>query len=183
MSTNFISPTGSVELDNDCTYSIDKRNVRSRETVVPSEDLAFYFKEYLEPKYGLGNINVSNVASFMKDLEMNWTKLTPELKDKVLNIMVDSILNNPKSDYDFRSSLLKKLNIPVNTSPPSTFRNSPVSNKSNFEKSKFEPGFSKSSFGNSESNNTSNNNIYVVMVISVLCLMILLFLFMRNDKK
>jgi ABC-type transport system involved in multi-copper enzyme maturation permease subunit len=182
MNNNFVSPTGSVELDNDCTYSIDKRNVRSRETVIPSEDLAFYFKEYIEPKYGLGNINVSNVASFMKDLEMNWTKLTPELKDKVLNIMVDSILNNPKSDYDFKNSLLKKLNIPVTTntsSPPSIFRNI---NKSNFEKSKIEPGFSKSSFGN-VNNNKPDNNIYIVMVISVLCLIILLFIFMRNDKK
>jgi hypothetical protein len=115
----------------------------------------------------------------MKDLEMNWTKLTPPLKDKVLNIMVDSILNNPKSDYDFKSSLLKKLNIPVNTNttntpiPPSTFGHIPRSN--------FEPGISKSSFGKSESNNS--NSIYVVMVISVVCLIILLFIFMRNDKK
>jgi hypothetical protein len=179
MNTNFVSPTGSIELDNNCTYSIDKRNGRSRETVVPSEDLAFYFKEYLEPKYGLGNINVSNVASFMKDLEMNWTKLTPELKDKVLNIMADSIFNNPKSDYDFKSSLLKKLNIPVTS--PSTFKNI---NQSNFGKSNLEPVNNKSSFGNSESKNSNNkNNIYIVMAIAVLCIAALLFIFMKNDKK
>jgi len=181
MNTNFVSPTGSIELDNNCTYSIDKRNGRSRETVVPSEDLAFYFKEYIEPKYGLGNINVSNVASFMKDLEMNWTKLTPELKDKVLNIMADSIFNNPKSDYDFRSSLLKKLNIPVNTSPPSTFK---TINQSNFVKNNFEPGISKSSFVTSESKKKNNkDNIYIVMAIAVMCIAALLFIFMKNDKK
>jgi hypothetical protein len=174
MSTNFISPTGSVELDNDCTYSIDKRNVRSRETVVPSEDLAFYFKEYLEPKYGLGNINVSNVASFMKDLEMNWTKLTPDLKDKVLNIMVDSILNNPNSDYDFKSSLLKKLNIPVNS--PSTFRNI---NQSNFGNG----SGNQSNFGNASSNENTSNNINIVMVIAILCIAALLFIFIKNEKK
>jgi len=178
MNTNFVSPTGSIELDNNCTYSIDKRNGRSRETVVPSEDLAFYFKEYLEPKYGLGNINVSNVASFMKDLEMNWTKLTPELKDKVLNIMADSIFNNPKSDYDFKSSLLKRLNIP---STPSTFK---TINQSNFVKNNLEPGTSKSSFVTSESKKKNNsNNIYIVMAIAVLCIAALLFIFMKNDKK
>jgi len=175
MSTNFISPTGSVELDNDCTYSIDKRNVRSRETVVPSEDLAFYFKEYIEPKYGLGNINVSNVASFMKDLEMNWTKLTPDLKDKVLNIMVDSIFNNPKSDYDFKSNLLNKLNIPVNN-PPSTFRNI---NQSNFGNG----SGNQSNFGNASSNENTSNNINIVMVIAILCIAVLLFIFMKNEKK
>ena len=181
MNTNFISPTGSIELDNNCTYSIDKRNGRSRETVVPSEDLAFYFKEFIEPNYGLGNINVSNVASFMKDLEMNWTKLTPELKEKVVNIMADSIFNNPKSDYDFRSSLLKKLNIPVIS--PSTFKNI---NQSNFGKSNLEPVNNKSSFGNdtNNTNDTSNsNNIYIVMAIAVLCIAALLFIFMKNDKK
>ena len=83
---NFVSPTGYVELDNDCEYSIDRKSTRSRESVNPTEDLAFYFNTYIVPKYGLNNINVSNCASFMKDLEMNWSKLTPVLKDKVLNI-------------------------------------------------------------------------------------------------
>ena len=95
----YVSGTGSIELDNDCQYSIDLRSTRSRESVVPKDDLAFYFNTYIEPKYGLGNINVSNVASFMKDLEMNWTKLTPDLKDKVLNIMVDNIKNHLASQY------------------------------------------------------------------------------------
>ena len=117
---NFVSPTGSIELDNYCQYSIDKRNERSRETVVPADDLAFYFKQYIEPKYGLGNINVSNVASFMKDLEMNWSKLTPDLKDKVLTIMVDMIFNNKNSNFDFKNNLLSKLNINFHKTPSLT---------------------------------------------------------------
>jgi ABC-type transport system involved in multi-copper enzyme maturation permease subunit len=114
----------------------------------------------------------------MKDLEMNWTKLTPELKDKVLNIMVDSIFNNPKSDYDFKSNLLKKLNIPSTPSTPNTFKNI---NQSNVGKSNLEPVNNKSSFGTPESKNS--NNIYIVMAIAVMCIAALLFIFMKNDKK
>ena len=108
--SNFIAPTGYVELDNDCQYSIDRKSTRSRESVNP-DDIAFYFNTYLVPKYGLNNLNVSNVASFMKDLEMNWTKLTPDLKDRVMDIMVDNILST--GDYNFKNSLLSKLNINV----------------------------------------------------------------------
>jgi ATP-dependent helicase YprA (DUF1998 family) len=103
---HFVSPVGNVELDNDCPFSIDLRSTRSRESI-SKEDIPFYFKQFIEPKYGLNNINVTNVASFMKDLEMNWTKLTPDLKDKVLDIMVDGILNDPKSNYDFKNKLLE----------------------------------------------------------------------------
>ena len=127
----FVSGTGSIELDNDCQYSIDRRSVRSRESVVPDEDLAFYFKEYIEPKYGLGNINVSNCASFMKDLEMNWTKLTPELKDKVLNIMVDYILKS--GDYDFKNRLMAKMGINTsNNNGTGTGTGTNIKNKSSF---------------------------------------------------
>jgi hypothetical protein len=107
----FVAPTGYVELDNDCEYSLDRKSTRSREEVNPKEDLAFYFNTYIVPKYGLNNINISNVASFMKDLEMNWTKLTPEMKSKVMDILVDGILNKEGS---FRTDLLQKLNIPIN---------------------------------------------------------------------
>ena len=93
----FVAPTGYVELDNDSEYSIDRKSTRSREEVNPKEDLAFYFNTYIVPKYGLNNINISNVASFMKDLEMNWTKLTPGMKDKVMDILVDGILNKEGS--------------------------------------------------------------------------------------
>ena len=109
---HFVSPVGNVELDNDCPFSIDLRSTRSRESI-SKEDIPFYFKQFIEPKYGLNNINVTNVASFMKDLEMNWTKLTPDLKDKVLDIMVDGILNDPKSNYDFKNKLLEKLGVVV----------------------------------------------------------------------
>lgn len=110
---NFVAPTGYVDLDNDCEYSIDRKSTRSRESVNPNEDLAFYFNTYIVPKYGLNNINVSNCASFMKDLEMNWTKLTPDLQNNVMDIMVDGILTN--GNPDFRNALMSKLNIPVNT--------------------------------------------------------------------
>jgi hypothetical protein len=107
--TNFVSPTGYVDLDNDCQYSIDVKSTRSRESVDPKTDLAFYFNTYIEPKYGLGNINVSNCASFMKDLEMNWTKLDPGLKNKVMDIMVDYIFVS--GNFDFKKAFLAKLGI------------------------------------------------------------------------
>jgi hypothetical protein len=108
MTSSFIAPTGYVDLDNDCEYSIDRKSTRSREEVDPKTDLAFYFDTYIVPKYGLNNINVNNVASFMKDLEMNWTKIDPELKPKVLDIMVDSIL---AKDSSFKVDLLNKLGV------------------------------------------------------------------------
>ena len=60
MDNQFVSPTGYIDLDNDCQYSIDVKSTRSRESVDPKTDLAFYFNTYIEPKYGLGNINVNN---------------------------------------------------------------------------------------------------------------------------
>jgi hypothetical protein len=157
--TDFIAPSGSIELDNSCKYSIDNRNTRSRETVVPAEDLAFYFKTYIVPKYGLENINVSNCASFMKDLEMNWTKLTPELKDKVLNIIVDDIFKT--GNYDFKQKLIEKLNIdnkqqPVNLNKPS-----------------------KSNFGNSIS---SNNFLMIGLGIVILFIVLILLDKFINPK-
>jgi len=106
--SNFVAPSGYIELDNDGEFNLDRKSTRSRESVDPKTDLAFYFNTYIVPKYGLDNINVSNVASFMKDLEMNWTKITPDMKDKVMNIMVDAILNK---DSQFKTDLLQKLNI------------------------------------------------------------------------
>ena len=126
--TDYVSPVGYVDLDNDCQYSIDVKSTRSRESVDPKTDLAFYFNTYITPKYGLGNINVSNVASFMKDLEMNWSKLTPDLKDKVLDIMVDHILS--QGNYNFKSKLLAKLGI----SPDQPIKPIKNDNKSNFGK-------------------------------------------------
>jgi hypothetical protein len=112
---NIICPTGFIDSESNCNYNLNNPNVRSRESVDPKTDLAFYFNEYIVPKYGLNNINVSNVASFMKDLEINWTKLDPPLKDKVMNILVDNILTG--GNYDFRNALLNKLNIQGNNSP------------------------------------------------------------------
>jgi hypothetical protein len=142
--SKFVSPTGYVDIDNDCEYSIDLKSTRSRESVNPKEDLAFYFQTYLVPKYGLNDINVNNCASFMKELEMNWTKLTPELKDRVLDILVDGIFTN-ESSYDFKNKFINKLGV---TNQPSD---------TGSVTSKFNP--SKSNFG------ASNNN-WIIWVIA-----------------
>ena len=159
---NFVSPTGYIDLDNDCQYSIDLKSTRSREYVDPKEDLAFYFNTYITPKYGLENLNVNNVASFMKDLQMNWTKLTPDLKDKVLNIMVDGIF---KSDnYDFKNNLLAKIGIPLEEEPPLVYSNS-VPSISTFG--------SKSNFGNSQN----------IMYIGAILVFIVLVVFLISNMK
>jgi len=164
----FVSPTGYVELDNQ-TYSIDSKATRSREYVNPKEDLAFYFQTYLAPKYGLENINVNNVASFMKELEMNWTKLTPELKDNVLNILVDNILVADNS-YDFRTRLLAKLNI-----SPQSEKSSSAPLPSSSSSSSSNDFFSKSTFG-------GNTKDYIYIIVAILILGLLFYLLKNNGK-
>jgi len=149
---NFVAPTGYVDLDNDCEYSIDRKSTRSRESVNPNEDLAFYFNTYIVPKYGLNNINVSNCASFMKDLEMNWTKLTPDLQNNVMDIMVDGILTN--GNPDFRNALMSKLKIPINTD-------------------------SKSSFGSVK--DTNGQNIYTI-ILGIIVLALVIFIIEKMVK-
>ena len=160
--TNFVAPTGYVELDNDCNYSIDKKSTRSREEVNPKEDLAFYFNTYIIPKYGLNNLNVSNVASFMKDLEMNWTKLDSDLKSKVLDILVDGILSK---DSSFKTDLLTKLG-PTVPSVQSSFTSIPGGNIKG-----------KSNFGS-----TGENNIYIGVIIMLLILGFIFIMFDRMKK-
>jgi hypothetical protein len=165
--SQFIAPTGYVELDNDCEFSIDRKSTRSREEVNPKEDLAFYFNTYIIPKYGLNNINVSNVASFMKDLEMNWTKLSPESRNQTMNIMVDGILNK---NSEFKTDLLAKLGIPMvqgqALSQPSvsTFGKSSLSSVSKF---------GKSSFGSSQ------NKVLIVIAIAA----VVIFFMCKNKKR
>ena len=150
----FVAPTGYVELNNDCEYSIDRKSTRSREEVDPKTDLAFYFDTYIIPKYGLNNINVSNVASFMKDLEMNWTKLDSTMKSQVMDIMVDGILSKNTS---FKEDLLAKLNI--QNAPPTGGGN--LSTQSNTPPS-------KSSFGNSSSKGISQSTILSLAVLFII---------------
>ena len=172
---NFVSPTGYVDLDNDCAYSIDRKSTRSREEVVPKEDLAFYFDTYIVPKYGLNNINVSNVASFMKDLEMNWTKLTPDLKSQVMDLMVDSIFSK---NTNFREDLLTKLGISSTQPIPvgTNVINPPVVNKQSFT-----PARSKSTFGSSGSSGSSGISQNTIMMVAVLCIILCLaFVIMNN---
>jgi len=168
----FVAPTGYIELDNDCQYSIDLKSTRSRESVDPKEDLAFYFQTYIIPKYGLNDINVNNCASFMKDLEMNWTKLTPDLKDKVLDIMVDGIFTTD-SNYDFKNQFLSKLGAKIQLAPAGptkstvtpTINQTIPNNKSSFgSKSKK----SKSTFGKL----SKSNMIYIVSITIMIALII-----------
>jgi len=163
MSSNqFVAPTGYVDINNDCQYSIDTKTTRSREEVNPKEDLAFYFNTYIVPKYGLNNINVSNVASFMKDLEMNWTKLDQKMKGQVMDIMVDGILSK---DGSFKTDLLTKLNIPLPTAaPPSTAQvSTPTTGAATI--SSFGEKDSKSKFGN---NLFSQNNIMTIAILFII---------------
>jgi hypothetical protein len=153
MAAPFVSPTGYVELNNDM-YAIDNKSTRGREDVNPKEDLAFYFQTYLAPKYGLDNINVSNVASFMKELEMNWSKLTPALKDNVMDIMVDNILVT--GDYDFKNRLLSKIGVPLNN-----------------ERQPSSAPISKSSFGK------STDYVNILIAMSVLAVVIVFVMLMK----
>jgi len=154
MEAPFVSPTGYVEL-NDDMYAIDNKSTRGREDVDPKEDLAFYFQTYLVPKYGLDNLNVTNIASFMKELEMNWSKLTPELKDNVMDIMVDNILVT--GDYDFKNRLLSKMGVPLNNNQSSS---APIS---------------KSSFGK------SSNYVNILIAMSVLAVVVIAVMLMKPD--
>ena len=174
MDVSYVSPVGYIELDNE-PYSLDYKTTRSREITVPKEDLAFYFETYVVPKYGLGNLNVNNVASFMKDLEMNWTKLDSTLKGNVLDILADGILNK---DTAFKTDLLNKLNsgsvsssvpssVPVSVPQVSTFKSKSKFNDTLCQKS-------KSTFG------LSSNYIVIGVVVVVA---ILLFLYFKGGNK
>jgi hypothetical protein len=158
--SSFVSPTGYVDLDNDCQYNLDRKSQRSREEVNPKEDLAFYFDTYIVPKYALNNINVNNVASFMKDLEMNWSKLSPELQSKVMDIMVDGILSKNTS---FKTDLLAKLGVQQNMVIQEK------SNKSNFKSN-------KSNFG------MDSNKVLIQITLAVLILAILFVVINRTIK-
>jgi len=193
---NIICPTGFVDSESNCNYNLNNPNVRSRESVDPKTDLAFYFNEYIIPKYGLNNINVSNVASFMKDLEINWTKLDAPLKDKVMNILVDNILTG--DNYDFRSALLTKLNIQGNINPSvgniGQFRNvSAFANQENIPNpsnntvtattaTTATSNSTKESFGSSNNDNLTSIFIIVGVLIVVGVVLFLLDSSFKNKK-
>ena len=154
--SQFVAPTGYVDIDNDCEFSIDLKSTRSRESVNPKDDLAFYFNTYIIPKYGLNNINVSNVASFMKELEMNWTKLSPDARNQVMDIMVDGILNK---DSDFKTSLIQKMGIQQN------IQQNPIQVSAPTQSSTGKSNFGKSTFGKLSSNKKIIITILIVVVI------------------
>jgi hypothetical protein len=85
---------------------------------------------------------------------MNWSKLTPELKDNVMDIMVDNILVT--GDYDFKNRLLSKIGAPVNNGSPSS--SAPIS---------------KSSFGK------SSDYINILIAMSVIAVVIIAVMFIK----
>jgi hypothetical protein len=91
----------------------------------------------------------------MKELEMNWSKLTPELKDNVMDIMVDNIL--VKGDYDFKNRLLSKIGVPLNNETQSSFGASP----------------SKSGFGQ------TSDYLYILIAVAVLAVVIVVVMSMK----
>jgi len=173
-----VAPTGYVDIDNDCEYSIDKKSTRSREHVDPKTDLAFYWDTYLVPKYSLNNINVNNVASFMKELEMNWTKLTPSLQENVMDIMVDSIF---AKDSSFKTTFLQKLNpsIPPSPSEPPSPSGPPSPSeppRSSGPFNLFKSSFGKSNFGKSNFGK-SNFGMGSIMVVALIVIIALIMIF------
>jgi hypothetical protein len=205
-----ISPIGYIDQQDGCLFALNKPNIRSRESVDPKSDLSFYFNEYIVPKYGLNNINVSNVASFMKDLEMNWSKLDSSLKDKVLNIMVDNIFSN---NFDFRNALLAKLNVPNVPGEQTKVKSEPFTNIFGSNKETFRSG--KESFTSVESTESKeseesdkepkevkednklknkkkktkesfgssiNTNVFIIIGVGIILIIILLF-FLNNYFK
>jgi hypothetical protein len=106
----------------------------------------------------------------MKELQMNWTKLTPELKDKVLNIMVDDIYMSDKN-YDFKNQFVAKMGVvaqvPMHTSSGPT-SSGPTSSGPEIPTSS---GPSLSSFGKSNFGNTQDM-VYLGVVLAFVALII-----------
>jgi hypothetical protein len=168
--SNIVAPTGYVDINN-ANVNMDSTNLKSRENTIPKEDMSYYFNSYLVPKYGLNNLNVQNVGSFMKDLEMNWSKLNTELKDKVMNILVDGIFSN---NYDFKSALLSKLNIKSKES--STFSNIPSNTISSTipGTGNGKSSFANTSGGGSTSNGTGNNNMMTITLFFIVIIVLVI---------
>jgi hypothetical protein len=187
-----VSPTGFLDQNNYCSslkenndVNMNNRNVRSRESIDPNVDLSYYFNQYIAPKYGLSNINVSNVASFMKDLEMNWSKLDNSLKEKVLSILVDNIFVS--GNYDFKNELLKKLNIQnnnTNNNQNNTNNNTPPITQAN--QSNNNPQMNEDIKNNTVSKETfgeeTKKGINIVLIILIIILLLLVYYFFVIKK-
>ena len=98
----------------------------------------------------------------MKDIQMNWTILTPDLKDKVLNIMVDDIFTEP----NFRNDFLTKLGVTTSSGPSSSMPSSSVPLSSS--------KFSISSFGSTN---------YMIMIASAIFVTVLIYILFFYKKK
>ena len=111
-SSGFVDASGVVETESGHGYEPRGTRVNSREQVTP-DDISFWVNKVLAPKYGLDDLNANNVASFLKELEVNWAKLPTELKDKVVDLMVEQIF---PMNYEFKEAIMSRV-APMTASP------------------------------------------------------------------
>jgi len=147
-----IAPSGYID-QSDTLLSLDAPNTRSRESIDPELDSIHYFNKHIVPRHGLHNLNVHNCASFMKDLEMNWERLIPETKDKVIDILV---LILESGDYDLKNALINKLKLKKTELVAPIVKPTPPSVEVPVKKDK------------------NNNVFYIIIVILILCIVFLL---------
>jgi hypothetical protein len=93
----------------------------------------------------------------MRELEMNWSKLTPDLKSKILLIMNDNIL-----DTNFRTDIKGNTTTPTQSqTPPPVVFNQPSS-----------PGISISSFGNTKNYTVIGGLLLLAIIIAAITLFV-----------
>ena len=105
--SGFVDATGVIETEGNSCYDPRGTRVNSREQV-SNDDIAFWVNKVLAPKYGLDNLNANNASSFLKEFEVNWVKLPAELKNKVMDLLVEQILSQ---NYDFKKALMDRMNL------------------------------------------------------------------------
>jgi hypothetical protein len=104
LAKEFVNPVGYIEQDKSCNTLLNLKTTPSRESM--DCDSNFYFENYISPKYGLDNLNASNVVSFMKSFEMNWTHMPPNIRVKVIEFLIDTIF---LKDGEMKNYLIQKL--------------------------------------------------------------------------
>ena len=105
--SGFVDATGVIETEGNSCWDPRGTRVNSREQVTP-DDVTFWVNKVLAPKYGIDNLNANNASSFLKEFEVNWVKLPTELKNKVMDLLVEQILSQ---NYDFKQALMDRMNL------------------------------------------------------------------------
>jgi len=115
MNNSLVKPSGFIEQENDCYYSLNNKSTPARENAEP--DTQFYFDNYIAPRYGLHNLNANNFVSFVKDFEMNWTKIPENLRCKLLNLMLDIVFKQPEMFECVKDRFTIVKNVTTNNCP------------------------------------------------------------------